>query len=193
MIYYQSEGRYNSSVHVSGGEAESHSLDCLERGVTYYISIVALSDHLPSPLVGPVTPTSVTPGISLHLTLISIPLESNFTVSDRTNMISPSCVTDSTHSTMIFANNTPVISSALSICTTYTAIFHISSSSRETVTQSSGGIQIGETSPGTTASLSFVTESSTKFILSAYPTGDSLNILCTNKSFLVCRHRYSLL
>ena len=57
MIYYQSEGRYNSSVHVSGGETESHSLDCLERGVTYNISIVALSDHLPSPLVGPVTVT----------------------------------------------------------------------------------------------------------------------------------------
>ena len=62
VIYYQSEGRYNSSVHVSGGETESHSLDCLERGVTYYISIVALSDHLPSPLVGPVT---VTTGISV--------------------------------------------------------------------------------------------------------------------------------
>ena len=185
MIYYQSEGRYNSRVHVSGGETESHSLDCLEREVTYYISIVALSDHLPGPLVGPITLTPVTPGISLHLTLISIPLESNFTVSDRTTIIAPSCVTEPNHSTMIFANNTPVISSALSICTTYTAIFHISSSSRETVTQSRGGIQIGETSPGTTASLSLVTESSTKFILSTYPTGDSLNILCTNKSFLV--------
>ena len=55
VIYYQSEGRYNSSVYVSGGETESHSLDCLERGVTYYISIVALSDHLPSPLVGPIS------------------------------------------------------------------------------------------------------------------------------------------
>ena len=57
VIYYQPEGRYNSSVHVSGGETESHSLDCLERGLTYYIYIVALSDHLPSPLVGPVTLT----------------------------------------------------------------------------------------------------------------------------------------
>ena len=55
VIYYQPEGSYNSSVHVSGGGTESHSLDCLERGVTYYISIVALSDHLPSPVVGPVT------------------------------------------------------------------------------------------------------------------------------------------
>ena len=58
VIYYQSEGRYNSRVHVSGGETESHSLDCLERGVTYYISIVALSDRLPSSLVGPVTVTT---------------------------------------------------------------------------------------------------------------------------------------
>ena len=57
VIYYQPEGRYNSSVNVSGGETESHLLDCLERGVTYYISIVALSDHLPSPLVGPVNVT----------------------------------------------------------------------------------------------------------------------------------------
>ena len=47
VIYYQSEGRYNSSVYVSGGETESHSLDCLERRLTHYISIVALSDHLP--------------------------------------------------------------------------------------------------------------------------------------------------
>ena len=40
---------------VSGGETETHSLDGLQRGVTYYISILALSQHLPSPLVGPVT------------------------------------------------------------------------------------------------------------------------------------------
>ncbi|CAI8019745.1 hypothetical protein GBAR_LOCUS11852 [Geodia barretti] len=32
-----------------------HLLDGLQRGVTYYISIVALSPHLPSPLVGPIT------------------------------------------------------------------------------------------------------------------------------------------
>ena len=42
---------------VFGGE--SHVLDGLQRGVTYNISIVALSHHLPSLLVGPVT---VTPG-----------------------------------------------------------------------------------------------------------------------------------
>ena len=63
VIYYQPEGRYKSSVsvNVSGGETESHSLDCLEGGVTYYISIVALSDHLPSLPVGPVGPVTVTP------------------------------------------------------------------------------------------------------------------------------------
>ena len=41
---------------VSGGE--SHLLDGLHRGVTYNISIVALSYQLPSLLVGPVTVTS---------------------------------------------------------------------------------------------------------------------------------------
>ena len=55
VIYYQSEGVGNSSDIVSGAETESHSLDCLESGVIYYIYIVALSLHLPSPLVGPVT------------------------------------------------------------------------------------------------------------------------------------------
>ena len=59
VIYYQSEGVGNSSDILYGGETESHSLDCLESGVSYNISIVALSLHLPSPLVGPVT---VTPG-----------------------------------------------------------------------------------------------------------------------------------
>ena len=43
VIYYQSEGGGNSSDIVSEGETESHSLDCLESGVIYYISIVALS------------------------------------------------------------------------------------------------------------------------------------------------------
>ena len=51
VIYYQSEGGSKSSDIVYGGETESHSLDCLESGVIYYISIVALSLHLPSRLV----------------------------------------------------------------------------------------------------------------------------------------------
>ena len=62
VIYYQSKGGPVISDMVSGGETETHSLDGLQRGVTYYISIVALSHHLPSPLVGPVT---VIPGESL--------------------------------------------------------------------------------------------------------------------------------
>ena len=55
VIYYQSKGGPVISDRVSGGETETHSLDGLQRGVTYYISIVALSPHLPSPLVGPIT------------------------------------------------------------------------------------------------------------------------------------------
>ena len=55
VIYYQSKGGPVISDRVSGGETETHSLDGLQRGVTYYISIVALSPHLPSPLVGPVS------------------------------------------------------------------------------------------------------------------------------------------
>ena len=55
VIYYQSKGGPVISDRVSGGETETHSLDGLQRGVTYYISIVALSPHLPIPLVGPVT------------------------------------------------------------------------------------------------------------------------------------------
>ena len=55
VIYYQTNGGPVISDMVSGGETETHSLDGLQRGVTYYISILALSQHLPSPLVGNVT------------------------------------------------------------------------------------------------------------------------------------------
>ena len=63
-IYYQTKGGPVISDMVSGGETETHSLDGLQRGVTYYISILALSQHLPSPLVGPVSfgvPHVITP------------------------------------------------------------------------------------------------------------------------------------
>ena len=53
VIYYQSKGGAVISDTVNGSETETHSLDCLQRGVTYYISIVAVSEFLPSPLVGP--------------------------------------------------------------------------------------------------------------------------------------------
>ncbi|CAI8013971.1 hypothetical protein GBAR_LOCUS8789, partial [Geodia barretti] len=55
VVYYQPKGGPVISDRVSGGETDTHSLDGLQRGVTYYISIVALSPHLPSPLVGPIT------------------------------------------------------------------------------------------------------------------------------------------
>ena len=55
MIYYQTEGGPVISDKVSGGERETNSLDGLQRGVTYNISILALSQHLPSPLVRPVS------------------------------------------------------------------------------------------------------------------------------------------
>ena len=55
VIYYQPKGGLVISDRVSGGETDTYSLDGLQRGVTYYISIVALSPHLPSPLVGPIT------------------------------------------------------------------------------------------------------------------------------------------
>ena len=60
VIYYQAKGGAVSSVMVSEGDTERYLLDGLQRGVTYNISIVALSRHLPSPLVGPVT---LIPGI----------------------------------------------------------------------------------------------------------------------------------
>ena len=53
VIYYQSKGGPVISDTVNGSETEKHSLDGLQRGVTYYISIVAVSEFLPSPLVGP--------------------------------------------------------------------------------------------------------------------------------------------
>ena len=76
VIYYQPKGGPVISDSVFGGEADTHSLDGLQRGVTYYISLVALSPHLPSPLVGLIT---VIPGESLtspssHHVLMSLSL-----------------------------------------------------------------------------------------------------------------------
>ena len=55
VIYYQPKGGPVISDSVFGGETDTHSLGGLQRGVTYNISLVALSPHLPSPLVGPIT------------------------------------------------------------------------------------------------------------------------------------------
>ena len=65
MIYYQLEGGAVSSDMVCEGETETYLLDGLQRGVTYNISIVALSLHLPSLLVGPV---AVTTGLVCYVT-----------------------------------------------------------------------------------------------------------------------------
>ena len=55
VIYYQPKtGGPVISESVTGGHRESHSLTGLQRGHTYNISIVALSQYLPSPLVGPI-------------------------------------------------------------------------------------------------------------------------------------------
>ena len=54
VIYYQSQRGPVLNETVTGG-GETHSLDGLQKGATYNISIVALSPHLPSLLVGPVT------------------------------------------------------------------------------------------------------------------------------------------
>ena len=55
VIHYQPKtGGPVISESVTGGHRESHSLTGLQRGHTYNIFIVALSQHLPSPLVGPV-------------------------------------------------------------------------------------------------------------------------------------------
>ena len=51
VIYCQPKGGAVSSDMVYGGETETHLLAGLRRGVTYNISIVALSLHLPSLLV----------------------------------------------------------------------------------------------------------------------------------------------
>ena len=55
VIYYQPEGGAVSSLNISGRINTRKLLEGLESGVTYSISIVAVSDHLPSAVVGPVT------------------------------------------------------------------------------------------------------------------------------------------
>ena len=73
VIYYQTKGGPVISDMVSGGETETHSLDGLQRCVTYFISILALSQHLPSPLVGPVTVVGESfPSPSSHHVLLSL-------------------------------------------------------------------------------------------------------------------------
>ena len=74
VIYYQPKtGGPVISESVTGGHRESHSLTGLQRGHTYNISIVALSQHLPSPLVGPVNVATGEPlNFTSHHLLISL-------------------------------------------------------------------------------------------------------------------------
>ena len=61
VIYYQPKRGTVRNITVSGALTEKYLLEGLQRGVTYNISIVAVSHELPSPLVGPIT---VIPGMS---------------------------------------------------------------------------------------------------------------------------------
>ena len=54
VLYCQPEGGTVSSVNISGRVTESHLLENLQSRVTYNISIVAVSGHLPSAVVGPI-------------------------------------------------------------------------------------------------------------------------------------------
>ena len=59
IIYYQSDGGDVRSETI-GVDTESYILSNLESGVNYSISIIAVSDHLPSAVVGPVRPSVLT-------------------------------------------------------------------------------------------------------------------------------------
>ena len=62
---------------MSGGETESHLLQGLESGGNYNVSIVALSEHLPSAMVG----SPIMPGIDRqHCMTIIVLLLHEFTM-----------------------------------------------------------------------------------------------------------------
>ena len=114
VIYYQSEGGGNKSDMVSGGETESHSLDCLESGVIYYLHLLsALSLHLPSPLVGPVA-------VSCNLNLItSTPPISTMTYTNTSINIA----TTSISTTMMNTTITAAVKTSLIVTTTQNVSF----------------------------------------------------------------------
>ena len=51
MIYYDGDDGSGGNVSVVGGSTDSYLLTGLQTGVTYSVSIVALSQHLPSEVV----------------------------------------------------------------------------------------------------------------------------------------------
>ena len=82
VIYYQPKtGGPVISECVTGGHRENHSLTGLQRGHTYNISIVALSQHLPSPLVGPVNVSTGEPLNACSLHSLSLYMISSFILS----------------------------------------------------------------------------------------------------------------
>ena len=115
VIYYQSEGGGNSSNIVSGGETESHTLDCLESGI-YNIFIVALSLHLPSPLVGPV---EVNVSSCNVISITSTPPISKMT---HTNT-SINIATTSISTTMMNTTITAAVKTSLIVTTTHNVSF----------------------------------------------------------------------
>ena len=96
VIYYQSKGGLVISDTVIGAETETHSLDGLQRGVTYYISIVALSEFLPSPLVGPYIIQSK----SLLYTLSNIIISSNLQLQQNPQILLPLYYSTTIHISM---------------------------------------------------------------------------------------------
>ena len=96
VIYYQSQGGPVISDRVSGGETETHSLDGLQRGFTYYIFIVAISKFLPSPLVGPYIIQSK----SLYSTLPDITISSHLQLQQSPQISLPLCQSTAIHMSM---------------------------------------------------------------------------------------------
>ena len=56
VLYYEANGVTNS-VTISDGVTTSYVLENLRSGLTYSISLQALSSHLPSPITDPIITT----------------------------------------------------------------------------------------------------------------------------------------
>ena len=63
IIYYQPDGGDVRRETISGVDIESYILSNLEYVVNYNISIIAVSDHLPGAVVGPVRLSVLTLGM----------------------------------------------------------------------------------------------------------------------------------
>ena len=56
ILYYEANGVTNSMT-ISDGVTTSYVLENLQSGLTYSISLQALSSHLPSPITDPIITT----------------------------------------------------------------------------------------------------------------------------------------